>query len=386
MIPYAYIQYLTMMKLFLCFVFLISFAHKVEAADKAFNILMSYGFRPEDLVKIVKKYPELKDMRLAPGSKYETPEEGDQADVELKFYSEKTNEAYIVKKSNAKISIEKLDLQFEVEVKVKVVEGVIRKNIYNSIMSEFNSDVVANQVSEAFKDEFTSSKGLRTNALYSFQVEQYFDQGHFVKYGNVLSASLIVGKAISKKIYQINPENFSWMLLPEDSVTGERPFYLPVDSHRVTSLFQLNRCHPVKRTHRPHNGIDFGAPNGTPIYPALDGVVITVARTRSKGKFLTIRHENGYETTYIHLKKYARGMKVGKRVELDEVIGEVGRTGFTTGAHLHFGVIKNGFFINPINLVKNYTYAQRDQSSDQNMGIEDKAAEHADIIEDAIEE
>jgi murein DD-endopeptidase MepM/ murein hydrolase activator NlpD len=384
MIPYAYIQYHLMIKLLSCFIFLISFAYSVEAADRAFNILMSYGFRQDDLVKIVKKYPELKDMKLAPGSKYESSEESNEVDVELKFYSEKTNEAYVVKKINKNISIEKLDLQFEVEV--KIVEGVIRKSIYDSIMSEFNSDVVANQVSEAFKDEFTSSKGLRTNAFYSFQIEQYFDHGHFVKYGNVLSASLIVGKAISKKIYQINPENFSWMLLPEDSVTGEKPFYLPVDSHRVTSLFQLNRRHPVKRTHRPHNGIDFGAPNGTPIYPALDGVVITLARTRSKGKYLTIRHENGYATTYIHLKKYARGIKVGKRVELDEIIGEVGRTGFTTGAHLHFGVIKNGFFINPINLVKNYTYSQRDQSSDQNIGIEDKASEHADIIEDAIEE
>lgn len=384
MICYAYIEYLSMAKLFLCFVFIISFAHRVEAADKAFNVLLSYGFKEDDLVNIVKKYPELKDMELASGSNYQAPEESDDSHIELKLYSEKTNEAYIVKKADTDISVEKLDVQYDVEV--KVVEGAIRHNLYDSIISEFGSDAVATQISEAFKDEFTNSKGLKREALYRFQIEQYFDHGQFIKYGNVLSASLIVGKAISKKIYQLNPENFSWMLLPEDSVTGVRPFYLPVDSHRVTSLFQLNRRHPVKRTHQPHNGIDFGAPNGTPIYPALEGEIITVARTRSKGKYITIRHDNGYETTYIHLKKFAPGMRVGKYVDLDEKIGEVGRTGFTTGAHLHFGVIKEGYFINPINLVKNYTYAQRDQHIETNIGIEDKTTEHGDIIEDAIEE
>ena len=364
--------------------FLLSFTQRVQAADKAFNVLLSYGFREDDLVVIVKKYPELKDLELALGSQYQAPEEIDETHIELKLYSEKTNDAYIVSKSDSDISVEKINVQFDMEV--KVVEGAIHQNFYDSVLSEINSTEVATLVSDAFQDEFSNSKGLKTDALYSFQIEQYFDHGQFIKYGNVLSASLIVGKAISKKVNQLNPENFTWMLMPVNSVMGERPFYLPVNSHRVTSLFQLNRRHPVKRTHQPHNGIDFGAPNGTPIYPALEGKVITVARTRSKGKYITIRHENGYETTYIHLKKYAKGIKVGKYVMADEKIGEVGRTGFTTGAHLHFGVIKDGYFINPINLVKNYTYAQRDQYIDQNIGIDDKANENSDIIEDAIEE
>ncbi|MEA9357302.1 M23 family metallopeptidase [Bacteriovorax sp. PP10] len=373
-----------MSKFFLCFVFLISFTQRLHASEKAFNILLGYGFKEDDLAHVVKKYPELNDLELASGSNYQAPEESDESHVELKLYSEKTNEAYIVSKSGSDISVERNDVQFDVEV--KVIEGAIRESFYDSVMSEFNSPVVATQVSEAFKDEFTNSKGLKTDALYSFQIEQYFDHGQFIKYGNVLSASLIVGKAISKKNYQLNPENFSWMLLSEHSVSGDRPFYLPVNSKRVTSLFQLNRRHPVKRTHQPHNGIDFGAPNGTPIYPALDGEVITISRTRSKGKFITIRHDNGYLTTYIHLKKYAPGLKVGKRVELDEKIGEVGRTGFTTGAHLHFGVIKDGYFVNPIYLVKNYPYSQKDQHLDSEIGLEEKAINNGDVLEDAIEE
>lgn len=384
MIPYAYIEYLLMAKLFLCLVFLISFTQGLRASEKAFDVLLSYGFKEDDLVNVGKKHPELKDLELASGSNYQAPEESDESHVELKLYSEKTNEAYIVSKSYSDISVEKIDVQFDIEV--KTIEGAIRHSFYDSVMSEFNSPEVATQISEAFQDEFTNSKGLKTDALYSFQIEQYFNHGQFIKYGNVLSASLIVGKAISKKIYQLNPENFSWMLLSERSVSGEKPFYMPVESRGVSSLFQLNRRHPVKRTHQPHNGIDFKAPNGTPIYPALDGEVITIARTRSKGKFITIRHDNGYETTYIHLKKYAPGLKVGKRVGPDEKIGEVGRTGFTTGAHLHFGVIKDGYFVNPIFLVKNYPYSQKDQHQDLEIGIEEKTINNGDVLEDAIEE
>jgi len=373
-----------MAKLILCFVLITLFSQKVQATDKAFNVLLSYGFKQDELISIVKKYPELKDLELASGSNYQATEEISESNFELKLYSEKSNEAYIVSKSGADVNVLKTDVQFDIEI--KVVEGAIKNNFYDSIINEFNSEAVATIVSEAFNDEFTNSKGLKTDAVYSFQIEQYFDHGQFIKYGNVLSASLIVGKAISKKIYQLNPENFSWMLSSEDSVISDKPFFLPVDSHRVTSLFQLNRRHPVKRTHQPHNGIDFGAPNGTPVYPALEGEVITVARTRSKGKYITIRHENGYETTYIHLKKYAPGIKVGVIVDPEDKIGEVGRTGFTTGAHLHFGVIKDGYFVNPINLVKNYTYAQRDQHKVLDIGLKEKSTHEGEIIEDAIEE
>lgn len=369
-----------MAKLILCFVFFISFS-QVQAADKAYNVLLSYGFKEDELINVVKKYPELTNLKLASASNYQATEESNESDFQLKVYSEKSNDAYVFSKYGRDISASKIEVQFDIQV--KVIEGVIRNSFYDSIISEFNSEEVATIVSEAFNDEFTNIKGLKTNALYSFQIEEYFDNGHFIKYGNVLSASLIVGKAISKKIYQLNPESFTWMLLSENSVINDKPFYLPVDSHRVTSLFQLNRHHPVKRIHQPHNGIDFGAPNGTPVYPALDGEVITVSRTRSKGKYITIRHENGYETTYIHLKKYAPGIKVGKTVSPEDKIGEVGRTGFTTGAHLHFGVIKDGYFVNPINLIKNYTYAQRDEHKDLDL---EKSTLEGEINEDAIEE
>lgn len=358
---------------------------RVQASESAFAVMLKYGFKDQELVTIVKKYPELKTLELASGLSYDAPEDADTSYVEIKLYAEKSNEAYVVTKFGNEVDVEKVDAHFNVEV--RKFEGVIRKTLFESVMNEINSPNAATQMSDAFIDEFVNTKGLRVGAYYQFQIEQYYENGQFIKYGNILSASLIIGKAITKKIYQINPETFSWMLMPENSFgPDEKIFYLPVESKRITSVFQLNRRHPVTRRHQPHNGIDFGAPRGLPVYPALDGVVITAARARAKGKYITILHDNGYQTTYCHLKAFAPGMKPGRRVELDDKIGEVGKTGFATGAHLHFAVIEDGYFINPINLLKGYSYSQRDQQSELDAGIEEKNIVEGEVAEEVIED
>lgn len=362
-----------------------SFAARVQASESAFAVMLKYGFNEQELVTIVKKYPELKTLELASGISYDAPEDTDNSYVEIKLYAEKSNEAYVVTKFGNEVDVEKVDAQFNVEV--RKFEGVIRKTLFESVMNEINSPNAAAQLSDAFIDEFVNTKGLRVGAYYQFQIEQYYEDGQFIKYGNILSASLIIGKAITKKIYQINPETFSWMLMPENSFgTEEKIFYLPVESKRITSVFQLNRRHPVTRRHQPHNGIDFGAPKGLPVYPALDGVVIAASRARAKGKYITILHDNGYQTTYCHLKAFAPGMKPGRRVELDEKIGEVGKTGFATGAHLHFGVIEDGYYINPLNLLKGYSYSQRDMQTELDAGIEEKNIVEGEVLEEVIED
>lgn len=93
-------------------------------------------------------------------------------------------------------------------------------------MNEIDSPEIAAQISDAFQEEFVNTKGLRVKVYYQFQIEQYYENGQFIKYGNVLRASLIIGKAVTKKIYQINPQTFSWMLMPENSLCARRENFL----------------------------------------------------------------------------------------------------------------------------------------------------------------
>lgn len=121
----------------------------------------------------------------------------------------------------------------------------------------------------------------------------------------------------------------------------------PVDGARMTSRFGMRR-HPILRYNRMHQGIDFGAGSGTPVFAAGDGVVVEARRWGGYGNWVRVRHSNGWETGYAHLSRYGKGIKKGQRVRQGQVIAYVGSTGASTGPHLHYEVWLNGRRVNPV--------------------------------------
>lgn len=124
----------------------------------------------------------------------------------------------------------------------------------------------------------------------------------------------------------------------------------PLQYSRVSSGFSYARRHPVTRKVQPHTGVDYAAPAGTPVHTIGDGVVTSVKYEGAGGNTVRIRHNSVYSTAYLHLSKYAKGLKAGQRVRQGEVIGYVGSTGRSTGPHLDFRVWKNGTPINPLKM------------------------------------
>lgn len=124
----------------------------------------------------------------------------------------------------------------------------------------------------------------------------------------------------------------------------------PLKFSRISSGFSYSRKHPVTRKVQPHTGIDYAAPTGTPVMTIGDGVVTSVKHEGAGGNTVRIKHNSVYSTAYLHLSKYAKGLKVGQRVRQGEVIGYVGSTGRSTGPHLDFRVWKNGSPINPLKM------------------------------------
>ena len=108
-----------------------------------------------------------------------------------------------------------------------------------------------------------------------------------------------------------------------------------------------SRNHPILGTTRMHTGVDWGAGMGTPIFASGNGVIEKAGLEGGYGKYIRIRHANGYETAYGHMSAFARGMEPGKRVRQGQVIGYVGSTGLSTGAHLHYEILINGRFVDP---------------------------------------
>jgi len=121
----------------------------------------------------------------------------------------------------------------------------------------------------------------------------------------------------------------------------------PVKNARISSRFTKRRFHPILKRWKAHLGIDYAARRGTPIVAASNGKIIYAARMGAYGNLIKIRHKDGYETRYAHMKSFRRGMKRGKRIKKGQTIGYVGTTGRSTGPHLHFELRKNGRAINP---------------------------------------
>jgi murein DD-endopeptidase MepM/ murein hydrolase activator NlpD len=124
----------------------------------------------------------------------------------------------------------------------------------------------------------------------------------------------------------------------------------PLRFSRITSRFTGRRFHPILKTYRPHYGVDYGAPTGTPVRVTANGVVRFAARDRGGGNTVKVRHPNGYLTAYLHLSRFASGIRSGHRVSQGDVIGYVGSTGLATGPHLDYRIQRDGRWINPLTL------------------------------------
>ncbi len=123
----------------------------------------------------------------------------------------------------------------------------------------------------------------------------------------------------------------------------------PLQYKRISSNFSNARKHPILGYTRAHKGTDYAAPRGTPVRSTADGIVSRMVRNdRAAGNFLAVKHSNGFETRYLHLSGFASGINKGTRVLRGSTIGYVGSTGYSTGPHLHYEVIKNGRHLNPI--------------------------------------
>ncbi|MGE3577097.1 MAG: M23 family metallopeptidase, partial [Vicinamibacterales bacterium] len=117
---------------------------------------------------------------------------------------------------------------------------------------------------------------------------------------------------------------------------------------RITSRFQRNRLHPVLHVGRAHRGVDYGAPIGAPVVAVASGRVVSVSTDAANGRMVRLQHASGYETSYLHLSAFAPGLRRGGRVQQGELIGRVGASGLATGPHLHYGLRKNGVYVDPV--------------------------------------
>jgi len=209
-------------------------------------------------------------------------------------------------------------------------------------------DVVDNLV-DLFSDKINFRKDFRLGDRFTVVFKEEFVGDELsATPGPILAAALSVNGTRFVAIRYVGSDG-EVRYFDEKGHSSDNSFLrYPLKFSRISSEFTYARFHPVLKIKRPHNGVDFAAPTGTPVRTVANGLVTIAGDRGGSGIMVQIKHSDKYETGYLHLSKIAPGVKQGSRVRRGDVIGAVGSTGLATGPHLHFSFLENGKYVNPL--------------------------------------
>lgn len=227
------------------------------------------------------------------------------------------------------------------------MQGEISSSLFESLLEQNADPQLATQLSEILGWDIDFFRDIRKGDRFTLLYEEFTRDGDRVRDGRILAASFTnQGREYSAFLHE-NELGFP-AYYDEKGGSLEKQFLrAPLKFSRISSNFSTRRLHPVHKTYRPHYGVDYAAPTGTPVYATANGTVVKRERRSGNGKFVQLRHGNGYETFYLHLSRYAKGVGVGSKVKQGDLIGYVGMTGTATAPHLDYRVKHNGKWLNP---------------------------------------
>ncbi len=230
--------------------------------------------------------------------------------------------------------------KFAYGVDVCATEGVIQDSLISAVTDLGEEEQLALDLRDVFQWDVDFHTDLRKGDAFRMLLEKKYLDGEFVRYGKILTAELTVqGKRFTA--YRFQNEYY------DDNGKALKKAFLksPLKYTRISSRYSNARMHPILRIVRPHLGVDYAAPTGTPVAAVASGKVVSAGVNGGYGKSVHLRHANGYETTYSHLSSIA--VRAGMQVTQGQLIGRVGATGLATGPHLDFRLIRHGKPVNP---------------------------------------
>ena len=292
---------------------------------------------------------------MSPGDLYHVIKNTKLNRTEVRFYSKQEPLAYSFWRQGSDKSWGNTK-KMRFEVKFQRAAGKVRGSLVESIAKAVGDDLVAYRFMDAFLLDYNLPKVLQRNAPFALTFEKLYSNGQFIRYGEVTHAEIEVNGRKEVRLFK-NLKNGGVYLNSENDY-ADRPFYAPVDYIRISSLFQPRRYHPIKKYRKAHEGIDFELSAGEPVYAIESGRVVRSGKNRAAGRYVVLRHGSGYESYYNHMSAI-ENFKVGQKVAAGTLVGKIGCSGYCTKPHLHFAIKKYGRYVNPINLIKNYSYAQR---------------------------
>ncbi len=209
-------------------------------------------------------------------------------------------------------------------------------------------DALVSTLTDIFAWKNEPAAGSREGGTFAVLYEEFYARGQKVRNGAILAAELINDNTTLRAIRYTDGKGHSSYYTPEGESLRQAFLIAPVEFARVTSEFGLARRHPILNRVRSHNGIDYGAPIGTPVMAAGDGEVAFVGNKSGYGRTVVLKHGAEYTTLYAHLSRHVGDLREGDAVKQGQVIGYVGRSGLATAPHLHYEFRVNDVYRNPL--------------------------------------
>ena len=327
----------------------ININYEIKKGDTIGKILKKLNIKNSQIQKVINEYNKYgKPNQLLVGNEIDLVIEenisGDKKSISSFFIPITKSTSLEIKKNEAG-TLESKKIITKLYKRTVVAENTIKNNLYSSaIKAKINPEAII-EFARIFGFEIDFQRDIRKNDYFRIVYEKYLDEnGDFIKSGSILYAHMAVnGREIT--LYKFGKDKDYGYFDVNGKSVEKALMKTPINGARLSSSYGM-RKHPILGFNKMHKGTDFAAPMGTPIMASGSGTVTRAKWCGGGGNCIKIKHNSTYTTVYAHLKSFAAGIKVGKKVKQGQIIGYVGSTGMSTGPHLHYEVLVNGKHVN----------------------------------------
>jgi murein DD-endopeptidase MepM/ murein hydrolase activator NlpD len=323
------------------------------------TVLLKNGLKNQQFEKVRKSAQQFINLNSSIAGLPTTLIKNDQGQLKYAILEREATE-YII------LDIDQLKTKLEIKdiiTQDREVVGIIKGDLYSTFK---DLDIPRNliyQIDKVYDYTFNLYK-LRNGDTIRIKYEEQLVNG-VAKKATQLKACILTNKG--KRYYAIYyqmPGDEKGDFYDENGNALKRSFLeKPLKYGRLSSKFNKNRLHPVLKVAKAHLGTDFAAPQGTPIIATADGVILEASFSKYNGNYVKVKHDKMYTTQYLHMSKFAKGLKRGTKVKQGQIIGYVGATGLATGPHVCYRFWKNGTQVDPFR--ENLKFARALDPSDQ---------------------
>jgi len=239
----------------------------------------------------------------------------------------------------------------DIKKKIMLVKGEIRSSLYESMLNIGEGPQLIADYADVLAWEIDFFTETQNGDSFFVLVEKKFDDQNFIDYGQVLAVRYKGQIGDFLGYFYVDPTGYKDYYDYQGKSLRKAFLKSPLRYSHISSYFSRGRYHPILKIVRPHRGIDYTAPSGTPVSAIGHGTVTFAGWRGGYGRLVEIVHAQRFKSRYGHLRSFGKGIRSGLRVNQGQIVGYVGSTGMSTGPHLHFELLQNGAWVNPMKII-----------------------------------